>query len=291
MQNTPTYKGNVGNLVQHWTLCALLNIAQQQGVRGLNFIDAHAMAPIAYKCTETNQQRRCPFDHVRANLLSQRSVYERAWRQIAPAQGYPNSANFVQRVWQGKFSMLLCEKEPETVAALKKWLPSVQAQPRCKRAKVVCGDWRKRFGQLLPPPDEVGLPSEALTLISFDPNTYSARNTYPGRNPTKPGRRERPNLYQPDLQRTLDALANVSSRVIIQLSAYKTRPPETQQDRVICSVNSVLCPEGLEQAARVRKDGNMMSLVYARGLDDEWLRKLRELPRHFTAWFNLATAN
>lgn len=29
----PTCKGNVGNLMQHWTLCELLNIAQQRGVR------------------------------------------------------------------------------------------------------------------------------------------------------------------------------------------------------------------------------------------------------------------
>ena len=42
-----TYKGNSGHLMQHWTLCELVNIADNQGVPGLNFIDAHAMAPSA----------------------------------------------------------------------------------------------------------------------------------------------------------------------------------------------------------------------------------------------------
>ena len=40
----PDYKGNFGNLMQHWTLCEILRIANNHA-RGLNYIDAHAMAP------------------------------------------------------------------------------------------------------------------------------------------------------------------------------------------------------------------------------------------------------
>ena len=29
-----TYKGNNGNLMQHWTLCEVLHIAQESGVTG-----------------------------------------------------------------------------------------------------------------------------------------------------------------------------------------------------------------------------------------------------------------
>ena len=47
----PTYKGNVGNLMQHWTLCAILDIADEH-VPGLNFIDGHSMAPISCVRTE-----------------------------------------------------------------------------------------------------------------------------------------------------------------------------------------------------------------------------------------------
>lgn len=41
-----TYKGNAGNLMQHWTLCELLVIAGKH-TSELSFIDAHAMAPLA----------------------------------------------------------------------------------------------------------------------------------------------------------------------------------------------------------------------------------------------------
>ena len=41
-----TYMGNAGHLMQHWTLCKVLSIANNH-VTGLNYIDAHAMAPWA----------------------------------------------------------------------------------------------------------------------------------------------------------------------------------------------------------------------------------------------------
>ena len=47
-----TYKGTSGNLMQHWTLCELMGIADEY-VPGLSFIDAHAMAPV---CTRTYWQ-------------------------------------------------------------------------------------------------------------------------------------------------------------------------------------------------------------------------------------------
>ena len=55
------YAGNVGHLMQHWTLCKLLVIACRHNVPGLNFIDAHAMAPLA-----TDRRRRDPLLTVRA---------------------------------------------------------------------------------------------------------------------------------------------------------------------------------------------------------------------------------
>ena len=47
----PTYKGNKGNLLQHWVLCELLSAAREH-VSRLQFIDAHAMAPVAEKQEE-----------------------------------------------------------------------------------------------------------------------------------------------------------------------------------------------------------------------------------------------
>ena len=113
-----TYKGNVGHLMQHWTLCELVDFADQENAPGLSFIDAHAMAPMANRHISADAR----FDRARDSLPSQESPYERAWNQLAPREAYPNSAAFVKRVWTREFSMLLCETEPETIAELYTWL-------------------------------------------------------------------------------------------------------------------------------------------------------------------------
>ncbi len=59
----PKCKGNKGNLVQHWVLCELVSAARRH-VSRLQFIDAHAMAPMA---EEPKHEDRV-FDSVRAHL-------------------------------------------------------------------------------------------------------------------------------------------------------------------------------------------------------------------------------
>ena len=124
-----TYKGNAGNLMQHWTLCELVNIADEY-VPGLNFIDAHSMAPYAHTRTETSADRRRMYNSVLAGLPGNHSVYERAWYQLVRGVGYPNSVAFINQVWTRGFAMLLCERSHATVTALDAWLPNVQNQPR-----------------------------------------------------------------------------------------------------------------------------------------------------------------
>ncbi len=75
-----SYMGNVGHLMQHWTLCELLTVASDN-VSGLNYIDAHAMAPWATlraKPTKSSSE----FNRVRDGLLSDGSAYERAWHSV-----------------------------------------------------------------------------------------------------------------------------------------------------------------------------------------------------------------
>ena len=267
----PTYKGNAGNLMQHWTLCELLAITNRH-VQGLNFIDAHAMAPWA-----TESRPDTLFNSVRSRLSSGESVYEKAWRVIRKearnGEGYPNSAAFVKQVWKGKFSMLLCEKDPATITALRDWLLDVQGQPRCKRARIAPGDWRDRFGRGLPNPTDVGLPDGSLTLISFDPNMYSLAHTE-----TAPEK-----LYPCDIrQKLLPALKSVHSGVIIQLSTYDSARGQAPQDDVISSVSQILGGDVFALTARVKLNGNMMSLVYARGIS--WGDELADLPKRFSEW-------
>ena len=98
----PTYKGNAGHLMQHWTLCDWYKHAD-----GLNYIDAHAMAPLA---TERQVWAKMAAESRLPNL-GDSAVAWRAWHQahVCPRKGYPNSAAFVEQVWKGDFSMLLCE--------------------------------------------------------------------------------------------------------------------------------------------------------------------------------------
>ena len=91
--------GNVGNIMQHWTLRELLRVARDQ-VDGLNYVDAHAMSPWATQRTDHSLE----FDCVRDNLPGQGSAYERAWHRIVnlhPAEGYPSSAAFVHELRKG----------------------------------------------------------------------------------------------------------------------------------------------------------------------------------------------
>ena len=154
------YKGNTGNLMQHWTLCEILTVlaAADCGTSCLSYVDAHAMAPWATKRDQSCQT----FDRVRGSLgefVDEQSVYEQAWHRLTQGrEAYPNSAAFVEDIWKGQVSMLLCEIDPSTAAKVTAW-----AQGRTERTEVTVieDDWRRRF--------EAGLPDAPITLLSFDP--------------------------------------------------------------------------------------------------------------------------
>ena len=261
--SAPTYKGNAGNLMQHWTLCELLSAAKGNGVTALNYIDAHAMAPYATNRTGSGDV----FDRVRGGLPGQRSAYERAWGELAAGKGpgYPNSAAFVQEVWGGEVPMLLCEVDPDTVVEIESWAannPSIA---------VYLGRWQERFKSPLPSPSDVGLSAESLTLVSFDPYIVSSRRTGPSAG----------NIYLQDLHTALTALGQVRGSVLIQLSTYSAND-SNPQGAVIASTNALMVSFGFTLAAVVRTNGAMMSLAYERGI--AWTAGLSDLPSRFTQW-------
>ena len=278
----PTYKGNVGNLMQHWTLCELLNIAQDRGIPGLNFIDAHAMAPLA----RTKDSPDGRFNHVEARVQQPHepdhewaSKYEWAWHHLAPSVGYPNSAVFVERIWTREFSLSFCELDWSTIAELGTWRDRIRSLGRCTNAELFPGDWRDSLAQLPFDPADVGLPAESLTLVSFDPYMYNSRRRFAGdltvRNPG--------NVYPDDLWAVLVAMMAIQGRVLIQLSTYSAN--DGNRPRVIeASVNLALIAAGFRQAVPVRFNGEMVSLISARGLDRQWLAQLQALPLRFTDW-------
>ena len=270
-----TYKGNAGHLMQHWTLCELLDIAGKKDTPGLNFIDAHAMAPLAEKPDDKPGYSGPLFDRVRRNLPGE-SVYEQAWHNLDPnGKGYPNSAAFVEKIWKGDFSMLLCEIDDATNEELKPWLANIGTLERCKRANLFPDDWRKRFDARLPGTFEVGLTDEALTLVSFDPNMYD-RNGPP--NAPKPE-----NIYPCNLRAVAAAVCGVKGGVLVQLSTYSAQN-DNSQEAVISSVDLILVGGGFTRVAKVGYDGNMMSLVYARKVS--WSAELADLCVRFKEWRN-----
>ena len=266
-----TYKGNVGNLMQHWTLCEVLQIANTH-TAGLSFIDSYAMAPWAVVCTKLDKI----FESVRNYLPGKGSAYEQAWHSLFQRQqqtGYPNSSAVVREVWKHNYSFILCEKDCRTADEIKDWLPEACESPRCNEAELFRGDWRERFVDGLPNPSATGLPPGSLTMISFDPTKYSSKDSPDSRGAT--------NLYRTDLGLTLYALGVVTGPIVIQLSTY-TADGNNPQNKVIESVNSVLTRGQFQQAAVVREDENMMSLVYTREVD--WAEDLAGLPDRFAEW-------
>ena len=264
-----TYKGNVGNLMQHWTLCELLVIAGKH-TSGLSFIDAHAMAPLA----RGNERMDRRFARVQDGLPNKpESTYERAWHHLAPNGGYPNSAAFVKTVWKGDFSLLLCETDPSTITELRPWLKSVRTLTRCQSANLFPSNWRERFAEALPSASDVGLADGSLTLVSFDPYMYNRRRGVVG---PKKG-----NLYPDDIELALGAINSLKGGILIQLSTYDVND-NNPQGAVISSVDSILAASAFTLLAVVLVNKKMMSLVYARNVS--WSAELENLPDRFKKW-------
>ena len=275
----PRYMGNAGHLMQHWTLCELLDIASKKQTPGLSFIDAHAMAPLA----DERRHANAIFDSARVCPPDERSVYQRAWHYLAPISGYPSSAAFVNQVWQGDFSMLLCETEPATIAALNAWLPAIGGQQRCYNPEVFPGDWRDRFAAGLPNPAApiAELPEGSLTLVSFDPYMYNSRRMFNDPQPRNNG-----NLYPDDLAAALGSINMIEGGILIQLSTYDVND-DNPQGVVISSVNSIIVAAGFTLCAVVWLNKSMMSLVYARNVpwrNVPWMVELADLPQRFINW-------
>lgn len=260
----PWYKGNVGNLMQHWVLAELLSLAARNEAH-IDFVDAHSMAPLA--------NDRLPFggtsvvlDAVKDSLPGQRSSYERAWGDlIASGDGYPNSAAFLVAIWPHSYTLLLCEKDPETVPLLQAWATKAELSDKCLSAIVAEGNWRNTFRQGLP---EV----TGLRVLSFDPYMFDRNGP-----PKKPNTG---NMYPPDLE-LLASSVDDSESIAIQLSTFSANN-NNGQAAVIDTIDPILEAHGISRLAVVRADGNMMSLVYGRGLS--WSAELGSLPQRFDAW-------
>src|SRR5262245_48634318 len=100
----PTFRGNRGNLLQHWVLVEVLNALHPQRVSGLCFVDAYSMSPTPTRSPKVVTDQTAPeFDRLRARLKQGPSAYERAWLSLGQSlpSDYPSSAAFVRHCWKG----------------------------------------------------------------------------------------------------------------------------------------------------------------------------------------------
>ena len=152
-------------------------------------------------------------------------------------------------------SLLLCERDEQTVSLLRSWA----VKHGDIEIEIAAGDWRTRFDRALPK-------QEGLVFISFDPYMFNRHR-----------RKENPgNMYPADLDRLVDATGSFPENILIQLSTYDTNDDNGQNAVAEC-IRSGLESGGFEEVAIVKPSAKMMSLLYQRRVD--FSAELTSLPR------------
>lgn len=263
----PTYKGNRGNLLQHWVLAELVtHIGRQTGPTAhLCFVDAHAMSPYATR-DEKPGQTASDFETVRDRLPGPGSRFEQAWRRLVTQERieYPTSAMFVRDLWDGPLSLVLCEADNATADDIFEWQREL---PTGSTTELYRGDWRRRI--------RGDLPEAQACIVSFDPYMVVGDN---------PASTRQGNMYVSDLVRAAGGILEIrSGPLFVQLSTYSAQ--DSPQDKLIPVVQWVMAAVGLELVDTVRADGHMMSMVFSHGI----VEKPAHLHDRFNAWLTLAT--
>jgi len=257
-------RGNLGNLLQHWVLCEILEASRSRATK-MDFVDAHSMAPLACPRKRADPRRKEEeiFDRVRTQLPGQGTPYEVTWHSLSPeGAAYPNSAQFVKAIWTRRYTLLLCEADSTTAELLEAWAEDASF------TEVAAEDWRSRLQR--------GLSlSGDLAFFSFDPYMFNCEESKTHKT-WNPG-----NMYPSDLICLADVLRRMPQRVIVQLSTYSANNANSQR-KVIDEVRTRLAPAGLEVLVPVKANGNMMSLVLARNIN--WADSLRSLDSRFEDW-------
>jgi len=264
----PTYRGNRGNLLQHWVLVELLGDLSKQGIHTLCYVDAHSMSPMPTRSPKATTDQTAPdFDQVRSGLGDGPSSYERAWLELSrslPSE-YPSSAAFVRHCWTGRLHLLLCEADTDTADEIQRWL--YRPDSRVTPFELHRGDWRERFARQMPAVFDA-------YYISFDPNMYDRHEVQS----PKPEY-----MYPSDIPIVCNALRALPTvPMIVQLSTYSVNNDNSQ-----CDVIGSLVPEFRKNnfaAMCVRADSAMMSFIFSRKVT-----VASDLENRFRSWLACRT--
>jgi hypothetical protein len=275
-------RGNLGNLMQHWVLCEVLDQLSKEDYRHLLQICTHSMAPwsvpepIGYsKVHSPRLHRRRYFDEVRRRLHGHStSLYERSWRTLSSHFGlpYPSSALFSCDVWPRKISLLLCEAEPFVAKEIESWFGLPEVEARLDQKMIRQGDWRVGLSQ-----DAVSSFCPDVILAELDPMQFEHRN------PASEQARNGALLYPDDMDRLVAVFQNVVTPTVLQVSSYDVNH-DNSLTVVEPAIAGPLQAAGFALAAKIKPNEQMISLVYCRGLTI-W-QSPNILNQRFTNWLS-----
>ena len=260
----PTFRGNRGNLLQHWVLVELLEALPQDGLAELCFVDAYSMSPMATRSPKVATDQTAPeFDRVRERLAEGRSAYERAWLSLSKSLGseYPSSAALVRHCWEGQLHLLLCEADRATADEIWSWLSGLNTDTTS--FELHRADWRERFLRSMPSTFDA-------YYFSFDPNMYDRHEVAV----PKPE-----NMYPSDIPIVGAAISGLPRvPILVQLSTYSVNGANSQAD-VLDNIVPKFARHGLGMAGCVRADNAMMSMIFTRDMS-----VVSDLERRFQSW-------
>lgn len=269
-------KGNLGNLMQHWTWAETLTAIQREVTfRGatLHLVDAHAMAPgsdrLTVKSTFGADGR---FARIWDGLPGAGSSYERAWSAclVHAPDRYPSTAALTLHLWAGGASLDLCELDSEAAAEIQRWSRALSARRHDAQVMVHCGDWRRRFERGIAPAGD-------LLALAFDP-VYFAGQGKPVFGDDR--------MFPSDLGLLLQATSRVTTPVLVMLTQYAIARGASTHQAVLSCWDTMLTASGFQRVGLVVPDCTKMAAVYGRGLPVEASGQVRQAVRQaaFMAW-------
>lgn len=265
------FRANVGNLMQHWTLCEITNRLLALQHRSLSFISTHSMAPWSVPRSKTDQYR-APFESARLRLHSKRpSLFENCWRCLSIHHGlpYPSSAVFIHHQWSRSLSLKLCEIETSIADEIEGW---ISALPDAPHHSVHRGDWRDLFNPAFTLPKGCDLLFIELDPYKFERNTRRSQETW------SPGV-----LYIDDLQDIVEHIGRFDIPVVLQISSYDSRNNRHGDSEQ--AITEVLSLRGFVFQGSASPNGHMISWVYASSGLAFW-QKHTDLGESFDSWFS-----
>jgi hypothetical protein len=274
-------RGNLGNLMQHWVLSEILAaLGEQPGGRNrlLLFGTTHSMAPwsVPRQRNPGQDYSRPRFDRARTRLgRAGASAYEQAWAALSCRGGlpYPSSAVFALHLWEGLLSFVLCEDSKTVANEIAGWLALPEVRNRLASdaaTELHRGDWRGRFAVPFGDP-----PGVKVVYVEMDPMRFEHHGRQQG------GGDNAATLYAEDLPTITAAFAATHVPVALQVSSFSANNINPHQV-VEASLSAGLGQAGFQLQGRVEADGNMISLVYSRGLALWQAPEL--LDRRFAEW-------